>query len=196
MIDRMQRWLPLPVQLFLLCLVGWVNRRQGQAIEYLLAENRLYKQALGGKPLRLTDAQRRLLARKGRPLGKQLLAEVATVVTPETILRWYRELVARKYDGRRRGQPGPGRPRTRAQLAELIVRVALENPLFGYTRIVQTLEHLQLRVSRSTVAAILKERGSAGSSPRPSAAARAPGRSSWPPTGKGWPPPTSSRSRC
>jgi hypothetical protein len=100
---------------------GWLNRRQVAVVEYLVTENRVLREHLEGKRLRLTDAQRRRLAVKGRAIGRKALGELASIVTPDTILRWHRELVARKYDGSKRR--GPGRPR----IAEVIVELISEN---------------------------------------------------------------------
>ena len=86
----------LPLQLFLATFAGWLNRHQAQVIEYLVLENRILKEQLGGRRLRLTDAQRRRLAAKGKVLGRRLLASVVTIVTPDTILRWHRRLIAAK----------------------------------------------------------------------------------------------------
>ena len=94
-------------QFLILLVASWIGRRQGEAIEYLRAENRVLRARLGHERLRFADAERRLLAQKGKPLGRKLLAEVASLATPETVLRWYREQVAAKYDGSRtRGTPG------------------------------------------------------------------------------------------
>ena len=81
----------LPLQILLATFGGWVNRHQADAIEYLIEENRILKKQLGGKRLRLTDDQRRRLAAKGKRLGRTLLSRVATIVTPDTILRWHRD---------------------------------------------------------------------------------------------------------
>src|SRR6266849_2565197 len=86
-----------PLQVLLVTLAGWVNRHQQHVIEYLMAENRVLKAQLTGRRLRLTDDERRRLAAKGRPLGRRLLRQVATLVTPDTILRWHRQLIARKW---------------------------------------------------------------------------------------------------
>jgi hypothetical protein len=94
-----------PLQFLIFLLAGWLARQQGEAIEYLRAENRVLRGRLRAKRLRLTDAERRLLAEKGWPLGRKRLAEVASLATPETILRWSRERVAAKYDGSR-SRPG------------------------------------------------------------------------------------------
>ena len=78
---------------------GWLQRHQQQVITYLLAENRVLKAQLGGRRLRLTDTERRRLAALAHPLGRQRLKEVATLVTPDTLLRWYQRLIAQKFDG-------------------------------------------------------------------------------------------------
>ncbi|MGA9654914.1 MAG: hypothetical protein WBP56_21130, partial [Polyangia bacterium] len=89
-----------------------------QEVDYLTAENRLLREKLGGRKLWLTDAERRRLAVLGKELGRKVLAKVATIATPDTILRWYRELVVKKYDGSQRR--GPGRPRKRGKIDPLV----------------------------------------------------------------------------
>lgn len=144
---------------FLLFLVArWVNRHQQDVIEYLKEENRVLREQLGGRRPRLDDDQRRRLAAKGKALGLRALREVAGIVTPDTILRWYRLLIARKYDGSRHRR-GQGRPRTPAETAQLIVRVAAENPRFGYTRIRDVVKGLGHEISRTTVQRVLAEHG-------------------------------------
>ena len=98
-----------PLRFLLWVFAGWANRRHLELIEYLKEENRVLREQLAGRPLRFTDVQRRRLAVKGRVLGRRVLDQVAGLVKPDTILRWYRELIAKKYDGssrRRRGHPG------------------------------------------------------------------------------------------
>jgi putative transposase len=96
------------------------------------------------------------LATVGKPLGRKGLAVVATIASPETILRWHRELVANKYDGsRRRGQD---RPKTAAEIVALVVRMARENT-WGYTRLKDALKNLGHEVGRNTIKRILKEHG-------------------------------------
>jgi len=119
-----------PLQFLLMTFAGWVNRRQLAMIDYLKEENLVLRQQLGGGKLRFTDDQRRRLAVKGRVLGRRVLDELAGLVTPDTILRWYRELIAAKYDGTARR--GAGRPGTASSLRELVVRFATENPTWGY----------------------------------------------------------------
>jgi len=148
--------LPPPARFLVMLLAGWLNRHQEGVIEYLREENRVLREQLGGRRLRLTDDQRRRLAVKARPLGRRALAEIASIVTPDTILGWYRRLVARKYDGSKMRRPG--RPRTRKGIADLVVRMASENP-WGYTRIRDALAELGHEISRSTVKRILQDHG-------------------------------------
>ena len=111
-----------PFRFLLLAIADWMNQRQQLAIEYLQEENRVLRVQLGGRRLRFTDDQRRSLAVKARLLGRKLLAEMATIVTPQTLLGWHRKLIANKYDGSARR--GPGRPATGKEIEELVVRVA------------------------------------------------------------------------
>jgi len=97
------------------------------------------------------------LVAKGKALGRKVLAEVCTLVSPETVLRWYRTLTARKYDGS--AERGPGRPRVKESIQELVVRMAKENVSWVYGRIQGALKNLDHKVSRSTIARILKAHG-------------------------------------
>src|SRR6516165_10038159 len=98
-----------PFRFVLMALAGWMNHRQYQVIDYLREENRVLREQLGHRRLRFNDDQRRRLAVKAKGLGSKLLREVATIVTPETLLAWHRRLIAQKYDGS--GKRGCGRPR-------------------------------------------------------------------------------------
>ncbi len=118
-----------PWQLLLLIIAGWINRHQQEALEYLRAENQVLKEKLGKKRILLTDDQRRRLAIKGRVLGRKALQEIATIVTPDTILRWHRELVARKWDYSERRRK-LGRPPVSKETIELLLRMARENPTY------------------------------------------------------------------
>src|SRR5262245_48105448 len=119
--------LPPPLAFFPLLFSGWVNRQQQAVIDYLLEENRVLRAERGRRRLRLTDDHRRRLAVKGKALGRRRLGAIAGIVTPDTILRWYRRLVAQKYAGSKKR--GPGRPRTKPDLAALVVRMAIHaNP--------------------------------------------------------------------
>ena len=125
--------MPPALQFLVLTVAGWINRHQDGVIDYLREENRVLRELLGPRPLRLTDAQRRRLAVRGQTLGRRVLTQVAGIVTPDTILRWYRRLIAAQYDGSARR--GRGRSMTPHAVAELVVRMARENPTWGYTRI-------------------------------------------------------------
>jgi len=145
------------LQFLLLTFAGWVNRRQQDVIAYLQEENRIFREQFGGRRLRLTDAQRRRLAAKGKALGRKALRQVAGIVTPDTILRWHRQLIAKKYDGS--AKRGPGRPRVDDTIRTLVLRMATENVRWGYTRLVGALKNLGYTVGRSTVKRILGEHG-------------------------------------
>jgi len=144
-------------QFIIVALAGWLNRQQQDVLAYLQEENRVLREQLKGKRIRFTDDQRRRLAAKGKALGRKVLGEVCTLVTPETVLRWYRTLIARKYDGS--AKRGPGRPRVKTSIRDLVVQMAKENISWGYGRIQGALKNLDHIVGRSTIARILKEHG-------------------------------------
>jgi transposase InsO family protein len=147
-----------PLLSFLLMVVaGWVHRHQLTVIEFLQAEIRLLKDKLRGRRLRFTDAERALLARKAKAVGRKALLELDTIVSADTLLRWHRRLVAQKWNFVHRR--GPGRPRIMQEIAQLIVRMAQENPGWGYTRIQGALYNLHHRVGRGTIANVLKRSG-------------------------------------
>jgi len=146
-----------PFRFVLVAVAGWMNQRQLQMIDYLREENRVLREQLGGRRVRFSDDQRRRLAAKAKGLGRKVLSEVATIVTPETLLAWHRKLIAQKYDGS--GNRGPGRPRTDAELEALVVRMANENRDWGYRRIQGALSNLGHDIARSTIADILQRRG-------------------------------------
>ena len=112
---------------------GTVDQELLARNEYLAAENRILKAQLKGR-LKLSDAERAWLGEIGRRLGRKALAEVATVARPDTILAWYRKLVAHTFDGSI-ARRGPGRPRVTREVEQLIVRMASENRDWGYDRI-------------------------------------------------------------
>ncbi len=148
---------PNALHFLLLVFSGWVNRQQQDVIDYLMLENRVLREQLGGRRLRLNDDQRRRLAVSGKLLGRKILSEVAGIVSPDTILRWYRKLVATKYDGAKRR--APGRPTTATELAELVVTMAKANAGWGYTRIRDALGHLGHEIGRNTIKRILLDNG-------------------------------------
>lgn len=146
-----------PWQLLLVTLAGWVNRRQQDVIAYIQEENRVLKNKLKGKRIRFTDDERRRLTVKGRALGRKVLREIASIVTPDTILAWHRKLIAQKWDYSERR--GPGRPRVKDEIAQLTVRMAQDYPGWDYTTIRGALHNLGHVVAREMVRNILKEHG-------------------------------------
>jgi putative transposase len=145
------------LQFLLVAMAGWINRHQQDVIEYLKEENRVQREQLGGKRPRFSDDQRRRLAAKAKALGRSALRSLDSIFTPDTLLRWYRQLIAHKYDGSKRH--GPGRPQKHGLLAELILRTARENPSWGYTRIRGVLANLGHEVGRNTIRRLLRENG-------------------------------------
>jgi putative transposase len=146
-----------PFRFLATVLAGWANQHQQDAVEYLREENRVLREQLGNQRIRFTDDQRVRLAEKAKDLGRRALREIATLVTPETLLAWHRNLVAEKYDGS--GRRGPGRPRVMSQIRKLIVEMARQNRSWGYTRTQGALKNLGHSVSRGTIANILKQNG-------------------------------------
>jgi putative transposase len=136
---------------------GLVNQQLLMQNEYLVAENRILRAQLPRR-LRFTDPQRYTLAEIGKRLGRIALEQVACVVKPETILGWYRRLIAQKFDGSRY-RSYPGRPPIGRELSELVVRMARENPSWGYDRIVGALSNLGQKLSDQTVGNILRRYG-------------------------------------
>jgi putative transposase len=146
-----------PFRFVLIAFSGWMNGRQLLLIDYLREENRVLREQLGDKRLRFTDDQRRRLAAKAKGLGRKVLVELATIVTPETLLAWHRRLIAQKYDGSKKREPG--RPRKAEEIEALVVRMAKENRTWGYRRIQGALANLGHDIGRSTIAEILARNG-------------------------------------
>src|SRR5436190_23805496 len=114
-----------PFSFVVIAIAGWMNRHQQHLIEYLMEENRVLREQIGSRRLRFSDDQRRRLAVHAKRLGRKLLAEIATIVTPETLLAWHRKLIAKKYDGSAHRMPG--RPRIATGIEALVIRMAEEN---------------------------------------------------------------------
>lgn len=146
-----------PWQFLLLALAGILNRKQEQVIEYLKEEIRVLRELLGKRRLQLNDHQRGRLAVKAKALGRQALEGLDCLVTPDTLLRWYRDLIAKKYDGNKKRKPG--QPSKSKEIQELILRMAQENLTWGYTRIQGALENLGHAVGRSTVRRVMLKNG-------------------------------------
>ena len=136
---------------------GLVNQQLLLQNEYLAAENRILRSYLPAR-LRLSDPERSTRAEIGKRLGRRGLEQVACVGKPDTILAWYRRLIARKFDGSKR-RSYPGRPPIDGETEALIVRMARQNSGWGYDRIVGALANLGHRVSDQTVANGLRRYG-------------------------------------
>ena len=148
---------PHVLQFLVVAVAGWINQQPRDVIDSLQEENRVRREPLGPGRLRFTDAQRRRLAAQATRLGRRVRRDRHTLVTPATLLRWHRQLIARNYDGR--GRRGPGRPRVMDTIRRLIVRMATENREWGDTRIRGALGNLGHQVARGPLANVRKERG-------------------------------------
>jgi hypothetical protein len=137
---RNKKWLRL-----LAYVTGSVNQELLLQNEYLAAENRILKAKFPSR-LRLSDPERATLAEIGRRVGRKALREVACIAKPDTILAWYRRLVAQKFDGSKHRQC-PGRPTVEQDVEALVVRMARENTGWGYDRIAGALANLGHRLS-------------------------------------------------
>src|ERR1700751_3317436 len=136
---------------------GMVNRQLLLQNEYLIAENRILRSHLPARGP-LTAPQRATLAEIGKQLGRQALEPVASSAKPDTILGWYRKLIARKFDGSKH-RSYPGRPPVGREVTQLIVRMARENCGWGYDRIAGALQNLGHNISDQTVGNILRRYG-------------------------------------
>ena len=146
-----------PFEVIVIATAGWMNQRQRDVIDYLHEENRVLREQLGERRLRFTDDQRRRLAVRGKKLGRKLLSEIVTLVTPTTLLAWHRKLIAQKYDGSANRKPG--RPLKQNDITALVIRMAQENRDWGYRRLQGALANLGHECARSTIAAILRRHG-------------------------------------
>ncbi len=146
------KWLRL-----LAYVTGSLNQELLLQNEYLAAENRILRAKLPLR-LRLTDPERATLAEIGKRLGRKALKVVASVAKPDTILAWYRRLVAKKFDGSQHRKYA-GRPRVAPEMETLVVRMARENAGWGYDRIVGALANLGHHLSDQTVGNILRLHG-------------------------------------
>ena len=136
---------------------GMVNQQLLLQNEYLISENRIVRSHLSAR-LRLTNPQRATLAVIAKRLGRQAQEQVALVAKPETILVWYRKLIAQKFDGSKH-RVYPGRPTVGREITDLIVRMARENSDWGYDRIAGALKNLGHDVSDQTVGNVLRRFG-------------------------------------
>lgn len=143
------------LRFMLMAFAGWWRDPRQGAVASLIEENRILRAQVRGR-VRLTDEDRCRLARSGQRLGGRRLRQIATIVTPDTILRWHRRLIARKWTYAKSRSCRAG---VIEEIRRLVVRMAEENPTWGYTRLCGALENLGHRVGRSTIARILKATG-------------------------------------
>ena len=152
--------LPMTVQFLVAMVAHAINERMARRVDYLLEEVRVLKEALGATGttrIRFTPEQRRRLARKGKQLTPEERRACCQIVQPETILAWFRHLAAQKYDGSKSRKPG--RPRKAVDIRNLVLKLASDNPGWGYTKIRDALRGLKIEIGRTTVADILAEAG-------------------------------------
>jgi transposase len=144
------------IAILVLAMAGHLNQPLHDAIEFLNDQICVLKEHTG-RIKGLTNRQRAVLARRFKELDRQVLDLCETIVTPATIMRWYKRLIAKKFDGS--GARGPGRPPTPREQVELVLKMARENPSWGYKRIAGALAHLGHDLDPTTVANILKDHG-------------------------------------
>jgi putative transposase len=142
--------------MLLLTVTSWLDGQEREIVAYLIEENRVLRRQLRGRRLRLADDDRRQLGARAYRLGRQVLRRVATIVTPDTLLRWHRRLIARKWTY---AKYGTSRRSVLAEIRRLVRRMAEENPTWGYTRIQGALKNVGHRVGRSMIARILRASG-------------------------------------
>ena len=133
----------------------WLERQAVAQVDYLKAENRLLRARLGRRRILFTDPERRTLAALAKEIGSKVLRDLDPLVSPATLLRWHRDLVAQKWTYLNRRTPG--RPRTKIDIEQLVVRMACENPSWGYTRIHGALLNLDIKVGRGTIRRVFKD---------------------------------------
>jgi putative transposase len=143
------------LQVIIAMVAGWINRHQQQVIAYLREENRVLKSKLPGGRFRLNDTERRRLATLVHPLGCKRLKHLATLATPDTLMQWYKRLIAGKFDGSKTRKE-LGRPRVCEEIEQLVIRMAEENPTWGYRRIQGALANLGHHIDKITVRNILR----------------------------------------
>ena len=146
-----------PYTILLTMLAGWINSHQQDMIEYLKEENKILREKLGTKRILLNDHQKMRLAHLAKRLGRKVLSDACCAFSPDTLLKWHRALIARKYDGSRNRKPG--RKRITLELEKLIIQIARKNKTWGSRRIKGQLKHLGYKICHTTIDNILKRNG-------------------------------------
>ena len=138
------------LQVLIATVAGWINRHQQQVIAYLQEENRVLKSKLPAGRLRLSNTERRRLAALAHPLGRKRLRQLATLATPDTLMRWYKRLIADKFNSSQKRKE-LGRPRVSEEIEQLVIRMAAENRTWGYRRIQGALANLGHAIDKLVV---------------------------------------------
>jgi len=146
-----------PMDMLLMMLAGWINRHQQDVITYLKEENKVLREKLGTKRILLNDNQRIRLARLAKRLGRAILKDACCAFSPDTLLKWHRTLIARKYDGCKKRQPG--RKRISEEVEQLIIQIARKNKTWGSRRIKGQLKYLGHKICHTTIDNVLKRNG-------------------------------------
>ncbi len=146
-----------PYTMLLVMMAGWLNRHQQDVIEYLKEENKILREKLGNKRILLNDSQKMRLSRLGKRLGRKVLEDACCIFSPDTILRWHRSLVARKYDGSKTRKPGG--KRITPELEQLIIQIARKNKTWGSRRIKGQLKYLGYNICHTTIDKVLIRNG-------------------------------------
>ena len=153
------------LQVLIAMIAGWINRHQQQVIVYLLEENRTLHAKLGRRRVRFTDTERHRLAALAFPIGRNRLQSLATLATPDTLMRWYKQLVAQKFDGSQKRNK-LGRPRVSDEIEARVLQMANDNPTWGYRRIQGALANIGHHIDKITVRNILRRQPNNGDCPR------------------------------
>jgi putative transposase len=143
------------LQVLIAMIAGWINRHQQQVIDYQQEEICILKAKLGGQRIRFTDAERRRLAALAFPIDRKRLKSLATLATPDTLMRWYKQLVAQKFASSQKRHK-LGRPRVSDEIEALVLQMANDNPTWGYRRIQGSLANLGHHIDKITVRNILR----------------------------------------
>ena len=146
-----------PWTMLLMMMAGWLNRHQQDVINYLKEENKILREKLGTKRILLNDHQKMRLAHLAKRLGRKVLEEACCAFSPDTLLKWHRYLISRKYDGS--GSRKPGRKRITPELEKLIIQIARKNKTWGSRRIKGQLKHLGYKICHTTIDNILRRNG-------------------------------------
>ena len=152
---------PVTFQFLIAMVASAMNERMARRLDYVQEEVRVLREALlnatGKNRIAFTAEQRQRLAVKGKALTPDERQGFCQLVRPATILKWFRDLAAKPYDGS--AQRTPGRPRKPNELRELVLRLANENIGWGYTKIRDALRGMKIEIGRTTVADIMAESG-------------------------------------